>query len=162
MGSADSNSFLFTIILKIARLHVILYPDTDVSLMNIPFTVKVLLLVLMLGVGGCASQSELTSLRLDPKNPHYRSEGCQSSIAGSALHRDAKNLSMVATPVLLVLSGGLLLPVLAVNVGLDTVDRIDASNMATRCGGRGESGEEIAGSVATGAVLGAATGLAPK
>ena len=83
-------------------------------------------------------------------------------MAGSTVHRDVKTVSMVATPVLLLLSGGLLLPVLAANVGLDAVDRIDASNMVTRCGGRGESGSEIAGSVAAGAVLGAATGLAPK
>ena len=113
-------------------------------------------------LGGCASQSELAALRLDPSHPHYRSVGCQSSIAGGTVHRDVKNVTMVATPVLLVLSGGLLLPVLAANAGLDAADRIDASNMATRCGGRGESGSEIAGSVVTGAALGAATGLAPK
>lgn len=119
-------------------------------------------LMLVVGLSGCASQSELAALRLDPKNPKYRSEGCQSSIAGSSVHRDAKTVSMVATPVLLVISGGLLLPVVAANAGLDAVDRIDASNMLTRCGGQGESGGEIAGSVATGAVLGAATGMAPR
>lgn len=130
--------------------------------MNSAFSNKVLLLALMVSLGGCASQSELAALRVDPHNPKYRSEGCQSSMAGSTVHRDVKTVSMVATPVLLLLSGGLLLPVLAANVGLDAVDRIDASNMVTRCGGRGESGSEIAGSVAAGAVLGAATGLAPK
>lgn len=130
--------------------------------MNNPFLIKALSLVSVLSLGGCASQSELAALRLDPQNPQYQSAGCQSSIAGGAVHRDVKTVSMVATPVLLVVSGGLLLPVLAANVGLDAVDRIDASNMATRCGGRGETRGEIAGSVATGAVLGAATGLAPK
>jgi hypothetical protein len=130
--------------------------------MNSAFSIKALLLALVVSLGGCASQSELAALRVDPNNPKYRSEGCQSSMAGSTVHRDVKTVTMVATPVLLVLSGGLLLPVLAANVGLDAVDRIDASNMVTRCGGRGESGSEIAGSVATGAVLGAASGLAPK
>lgn len=117
---------------------------------------------LVVGLSACASQSELAALRLDPKHPQYRSPGCQSSIAGGAVHRDVKTVSMVATPVLLVISGGLLLPVVAANAGLDAVDRIDASNMLNRCGGRGETGSDIAGSVATGAVLGAATGMAPK
>ena len=108
--------------------------------MNTQLPYKAACIALAVSLGGCASQSELTALRLNPDHPKYRSEACQSSIV----------------------SGGLLLPVLAANAGLDAADRIDASNMATRCGSRGESGSEIAGSVATGAVLGAATGLAPK
>lgn len=130
--------------------------------MNTPFSLKISGLALLASLSGCASQSELAALRVDPNNPKYRSQDCQSSMAGGTVHREVKTVSMVATPVLLVLSGGLLLPVLAANVGLDTADRIDASNMLTRCGGQGESSREIAGSVATGAVLGAATGLAPK
>lgn len=130
--------------------------------MSPPFPYKAVAVALVVFLGGCASQSELAALRLDPSNPKYRSEGCQSSIAGSAVHRDVKSVTMVATPVLLILSGGLLLPVVAANAGLDAVDRVDASNMTTRCGGQGESGSEIAGSVATGAALGAVTGLAPK
>ena len=113
-------------------------------------------------LGGCASQSELTALRLDRDHPQYRSEACQTSMQGSTVHRDIKSVTMVATPVLLVVSGGLLLPVLAANAGLDAVDRVDASNMANQCGGRGESGSEIAGSVAAGAAISAVTGLAPK
>ena len=89
-------------------------------------------------------------------------DGRMSRPANDHIVNHAPVVTMVATPVLLVLSGGLLLPVLAANVGLDAVDRIDASNMVTRCGGRGESAGEIAGSVATGAVLGADIGLAPK
>ncbi len=130
--------------------------------MNPQFFSKVALLAIVACLGGCASQSELAALRLDPNKPQYRSEGCQSSIAGSAVHRDVKTVTMVATPALLILSGGLLLPVLAANAGLDVADRIDASNMTTRCGGQGESSGEIASSVLTGAALGAATGLAPK
>ena len=130
--------------------------------MSLPLPYKVMSVALAACLGGCASQSELTALRLDPGNPKYRSEDCQRSIEGGTVHRDIKSVTMVATPVLLVVSGGLLLPVLAANAGLDAADRIDASNMANRCGGRGESGAEIAGSVAAGAALRAATGLAPK
>lgn len=161
-GLFRTKSFLFTIILNIARFRGIQHPAMDVSSMNTPFSFKLLSLVLVVSLGGCASQSELAALRVDPNNPQYHSQGCQSSIAGGTVHRDIKSVTMVATPVLLVLSGGLLLPVLAANAGLDAVDRIDASNMVTRCGGRGETAGEIAGSVATGAVLGTATGLAPK
>ena len=130
--------------------------------MNTRLPYKAACVALAASLGGCASQSELTALRLNPDHPKYRSEACQNSIEGSTVHRDIKSVTMVATPVLLVVSGGLMLPLLAANAGLDAADRIDASNMATRCGSRGESGSEIAGSVATGAVLGAATGLAPK
>jgi hypothetical protein len=131
-------------------------------MMSPRFPYKALSLALAVLLGGCASQSELAALRLDTSNPKYRSEDCQSSIAGSAVHRDIKNVTMVATPILVVLSAGLLFPVVAANAGLDAADRIDASNMSTRCGGQGQTSGEIAGSVAAGAALGVATGLAPK
>ncbi len=159
---ASSESFLFTIFREVARFWGFRHLHTGVSPMSPQFPYKAVLAVLAACLAGCASQSELAALRLDPNKPQYRSEGCQSSIAGSAVHRDVKTVTMVATPALLILSGGLLLPVLAANAGLDAADRIDASNMTTRCGGQGESGSEIAGSVVTGAALGAATGLAPK
>ncbi len=113
-------------------------------------------------LSGCASQSELTAIRLDPDHPKYKSDACQHSVAGSAFHRDAREVSMVASPLLLVLSGGLLLPVVAANAGLDYVDRVDASNMAARCGGRAERADDIARSVTAGAALNVVTGGAAK
>ena len=110
-------------------------------------------------LSGCASQSELTAIRLDPAHPKYKSSGCQHSLAAGEMHRDVKTASMVATPALLLLSGGLLLPVVAVNAGLDVADRVDASNMASNCGSRGQNSAEIAADVAIGATLGAAAGL---
>lgn len=106
----------------------------------------------------CASQSELTAQRLDPDHPSYRSTGCQHSLQGGEFHRDAKTLSLIASPALVFLSGGLLLPVVAANAGLDYVDRVDASNMATRCGGRGQTENDILRDVSTGAALGVVTG----
>lgn len=113
-------------------------------------------------LSGCASQSELTAIRLDPADPKYQTTACRQSREGSAFHRDAREISMVASPLLLVLSGGLLLPVVAANAGLDYVDRVDASNMAARCGGRGENADDIARSVTTGAALNAVTGGTAK
>lgn len=127
--------------------------------MPVPAGLSRVLLPLMLVISGCASQSELTSIRLDPDHPQYKSRDCQQSLSAGELHRDVKTFSMLATPALVFLSGGLLLPVVAVNAGLDTADRMDASDMASHCGGQGQKASEIAADVAIGATLGAAGGL---
>lgn len=111
-----------------------------------------------LGLTGCASQSELTAIHLDRDHPHYKSRSCQNSLSASELHKGVKSATMIATPALLLLSGGLLLPVVAVNAGLDAADRVDASTMADQCGGRGQKASEIAKDVAIGVSVGVATG----
>jgi hypothetical protein len=61
----------------------------------------------------------------------------------------------------LFVSGGLLLPVLAANAGLDTVDHVDAAKMAENCGAQAQTNAEIATDVALGTAVGVATsGLA--
>lgn len=124
-------------------------------------SVVILLTMLILSsLSGCASQSELTAIRLDPKHPKYKTRSCQDSLAAGEVHRDVKSATLVAAPALLLLSGGLLLPVVAVNAGLDAADRVEASNMADNCGGRGQKPSEIAADVAIGASVGvAASGL---
>ncbi len=109
-------------------------------------------------LSACASQSELVSQRLNPDHPKYRSVGCQHSLQGSEFHRDAKTVSLIASPALVMMSGGLFLPVVLANAGLDYVDRVDASNMATRCGGRGQTESDILRDVSAGAALGVVTG----
>ena len=121
-----------------------------------------LFLLLITLMSGCASQSELTAIRLDPDHPKYQTDACRESRAGSTFHRDAREISMVASPLLLIASGGLLLPVVAANAGLDYVDRVDASNMAARCGGRPDNADDIARSVTGGAALNAVTAGAVK
>jgi hypothetical protein len=111
---------------------------------------------------GCASESELTAIRLDTSHPLYASEACQQSLSAAQVHQDAKLVSSIATPVLVLLSGGLLLPLVGANAGLDVVDRVDASNMATRCGGKGKTADQITAGVVQGAALGLATGLPGK
>ncbi len=120
-----------------------------------------LFLISLLALSGCASKSELTAIKLDTSHPKYRTTGCQDSIAGSRFHMDAKQVSMVASPALIFVSGGLLLPVVAANAALDYADRVDASNMATRCGARGETQAEIVEHVSTGAVMGVASNIVP-
>jgi hypothetical protein len=110
-------------------------------------------------LAGCASQSAQSFANLDRNNPAYQSERCQQAIRDAEIHDDIKLGRMLASPVALILSGGLLLPaVLAVNVGLNTVDHVDAAKLDWQCGGKGKSQEEIVKSVARGAAFDFATG----
>ena len=111
---------------------------------------------------GCASQSEMTAIHLDADHPKYQTRVCQNSLAASERHKDVKSAAIVATPALLFLSGGLLLPVVAVNAGLDAADRVDASTMADNCGGQGQNTSDIIKDVAIGASVGVATGGLPN
>ena len=114
-------------------------------------------LLLLSALAGCASQSELTARRLDRDNPKFKTAGCQDSLSAAEAHRDIKRARTVASPVLLFLSGGLLVPVVAANAGLDTVDHVDAAKIAESCGAQAQSNAEIATDVAFGAAVGVAT-----
>lgn len=113
--------------------------------------------LLLAALCGCASQSELTSKRLDRENPKYVTQGCQDSLSAAQTHRGIKQARTIASPVVLFLSGGLLLPVVAANAGLDTVDHVDAAKMAESCGGTPQTKTEMATDVAVGAAVGIAT-----
>jgi hypothetical protein len=114
-------------------------------------------LLLLSALAGCASQSELTARRLDRDNPKYKTAGCQDTLSAAEAHRDIKRARTIASPVLLFLSGGLLVPVVAANAGLDTVDHVDAAKIAESCGTQAQSNAEIATDVAFGAAVGVAT-----
>ena len=110
---------------------------------------------------GCASTSGEAYSQLDRSRPEYHSEQCQGAIRDIEVHDGLKLVRSVVSPVAVVLSGGVLLPaVFAANVGLDTVDRVDASKIEVVCGGEGKSAEQIATGVVQGAVFGLATGAA--
>jgi hypothetical protein len=78
-------------------------------------------------------------------------------LSAAEAHRDIKRARTIASPVLLFLSGGLLVPVVAANAGLDTVDHVDAAKIAESCGAQAQSNVEIATDVALGAAVGVAT-----
>jgi hypothetical protein len=130
--------------------------------MNIPYFSRIHVLLLSFALAGCASESELAAIRLDTTHPLYKSQACQQALSTVESHKEAKSVSTVAMPVLVFLSAGLLLPVVAANAGLDTVDRVDASNLEMRCGGKGKSKEEITEKVVGGAALGLAGGVVGK
>ena len=130
--------------------------------MQPPYFSRFCVILFGIALTGCASESELAAIRLDTNHPLYKSEACQHALSTVQNHKEAKSVSTVATPVLVFLSGGLLLPVVAANAGLDTVDRVDASNLEMRCGGQGKSREEITEKVVGGAALGLAGGAVGK
>ena len=112
-------------------------------------------------LAGCASTSSKTFAKLDRDHPAFYSDACRTAADDTRLHDELKLARMIASPVALVLSGGVLLPaVIAANAGLDTADRIDASRMEIHCGGKGKTAGEIATGVVGGAALGLATGPA--
>ncbi|MFM7657341.1 MAG: hypothetical protein ACKO5Z_01955 [Burkholderiaceae bacterium] len=117
----------------------------------------VLTSTLLAALTGCASQSEMTAIRLDRDNPKFKSAGCQDSLSAAETHKDIKKARTIASPVLLFFSGGLLLPVVAANAGLDTVDHVDAAKIAESCGGTPQTKGEMATDVAVGAAVGFAT-----
>jgi hypothetical protein len=130
--------------------------------MRFSLTPRLLVFPLLLSLGGCASHFELAAIELDKSHPQYASAKCQDSMTAGERHKDLKLARMVASPLLVALSGGLLLPVVAINSGLDLSDHVDASDMADFCGGRGKNNAEIASEVAAGAALGIAVGLPSK
>jgi uncharacterized protein YceK len=112
-------------------------------------------------ISGCASTSSKTFSKLDRDHPAFHSDACRTAADDTRLHDELKLARMIASPVALVLSGGVLLPaVIAANAGLDTADRIDASRMEIHCGGKGKTAGEIATGVVGGAALGIVTGPA--
>jgi hypothetical protein len=122
---------------------------------------RALVLVSCILLTGCASQSSQSFAGLDRTNPAYESEMCQQAIRDAEIHDDIKLGRLVASPVAVILSGGLLLPaVLAANVGLNTVDHVDAARLDWKCGGKGKTHEEVAGGIARDTLFGIFTGTA--
>ena len=112
-------------------------------------------LLTCLALSACTSQSRKTSSNLDMNHPRYASRECQMALGRAQLHDNIKQSRVMASPVAVLLSGGsLLLPVLAVNAGLDTVDHLEASDISVYCGGPETPNGEIAKEVLMGVGFG--------
>lgn len=107
---------------------------------------------------GCASESRVKVVNLDQRHQMYNTEGCQQAITNAKVYDDMKLARIVASPVAILLSGGsLLLPVLATNAGLETLDHMEASSISVSCGGPETSTEDMAMEVLKGAAIGLTT-----
>ena len=94
------------------------------------------LLVMLLVLTGCASQTRNMAESINPATVQYTEAACQRSFQLAPLHDDIKLTRSIATPTLLLLTGGsYVLPLLGVNMGLDALDHMDASHVSQACGG---------------------------
>ncbi|MBU3724288.1 MAG: hypothetical protein FGM18_02105 [Burkholderiaceae bacterium] len=120
-----------------------------------------LLISVCLPLGGCVSVSSSTFAELRRDHPKFESQDCQVAADDTRIHDELKLLRTLISPVVVALSGGLLLPAVVVaNASLDTADRLDASRMEVHCGGEGKTSFDIAQGVVGNAALGLATGAA--
>jgi hypothetical protein len=118
-----------------------------------------LLVTLGFNLSGCSSYSLKSANALDANHPKYDSQECQGALAQVDVHESVKLARTLASPLLILASGGTLaVPVLASNVGLDTMDNVNASKLSAVCGGRAKSNQLIASEVAAGAAVGLVTG----
>jgi hypothetical protein len=120
---------------------------------------KPLLPLISVFLVACASQSSKTVASLDKSKSAFKSESCSKAVETVDRQEDIKLTRTVASPLLVVLSGGLLaVPVVAVNVGLDVADNVNASDIAVACGGEAKSTKEIVVNVGRGAAMSLTTG----
>ena len=118
-----------------------------------------LFVVLWLSLSGCASHTRSMADSISPQDPQYQATACQRSFDLAPLHDDIKLTRSIATPSLLLLTGGgYLLPLLGVNIGLDALDQLDASHVSKACGGLGTPAKNILERVVLGAGFSLFTG----
>lgn len=125
----------------------------------ISWTFVFLTALLAVNLIGCASQTRNMADSISPHGPQYKDDACQRSFQLAPLHDDIKLTRSIATPALLLLSGGsYLLPLLGVNMGLDALDHLDASHVSQACGGFATPPENILEKVVLGAGFSLFTG----
>lgn len=112
-----------------------------------------------LSLSGCASHTRSMADSISPQDPQYQAAACQRSFDLAPLHDDIKLTRSIATPSLLLLTGGgYLLPLLGVNISLDALDQLDASHVSKACGGLGTPAKNILERVVLGAGFSLFTG----
>ena len=89
---------------------------------------------------------------INPSSEKFKETVCQRSFELAPLHDEIRLTRTIATPTLLLLSGGAyLLPMLGINMGLDALDHLDASHVSRACGGFATPAENILEKVVLGA-----------
>jgi len=120
-------------------------------------------LVLML-IGlctGCASHSSKIIGKLQDKNPQFATAACQSARQNAGVHDEVQSAKLWVGPSVLLLAGPLaIVPVFLSGVGLNTMDQLQANDIAKNCGGKALSQEAVAQSVAVDSALSLGLGVA--
>jgi hypothetical protein len=115
-------------------------------------SMRFVLCLVLVFISGCASQTRSAVNSLDRQSPSYAADACRQAAQLADLHDDIKQTRVISTPLVLLASGGsALLLVLATNMGLDALDRFDASHVFVSCGGLETPAFNIAEEVVLGA-----------
>ena len=119
------------------------------------------LLVSLVGLcAACASHSSKMIGKLQDKNPQFATSQCQNARQNAGVHDDVQNAKLWVGPSVLLLAGPLaIVPVFLSGVGLNTMDQMQANDIAKNCGGTAISQEAVAQSVAVDSALSLGLGV---
>lgn len=120
------------------------------------------LVLMLIGLcAGCASHSSKMIGKLQDKNPQFGTAACQNARENAGVHDEVQNAKLWVGPSVLLLAGPLaIVPVFLSGVGLNTMDQMQANDIAKNCGGKAVSQEAVAQSVAVDSALSLGLGVA--
>ena len=119
----------------------------------------VILLATSVVMAGCASQSSKVISNLDSSSQVFQSSPCENARQNAWLHDEAQKNKLWVGPSVILLAGPIaVLPVFVSNVGLNTADRMQANDIATRCGGNPKSQQQMTTDIALDATMSLALG----
>ena len=99
--------------------------------------------------------------KLQDKNPQFATSQCQNARQNAGVHDDVQNAKLWVGPSVLLLAGPLaIVPVFLSGVGFNTMDQMQANDIAKNCGGKAVSQEAVAKSVAVDSALSLGLGVA--
>ena len=91
---------------------------------------------MLVSLTGCASHTRSMAQSINSSSEKFKETVCQRSFELAPLHDEIRLTRTIATPTLLLLTGGTyLLPMIGINMGLDALDHLDASHVSKACGG---------------------------
>ena len=121
--------------------------------------IRIACVLVLVSLTGCASHTRSMAESIKPSSEKFKEAVCQRSFELAPLHDEIRFARTIATPTLLLLTGGTyLLPMLGINMGLDALDLMDASHVSRACGGFATPAENILEKVVLGAGFSLFTG----
>ena len=121
--------------------------------------VRIACVLVLVSLTGCASHTRSMAQSINSSSEKFKETVCQRSFELAPLHDEIRLTRTIATPTLLLLTGGAyLLPMIGINMGLDALDHLDASYVSKACGGFATPAENILEKVVLGAGFSLFTG----
>ena len=121
--------------------------------------VRIACVLVLVSLTGCASHTRSMAQSIKSSSEKFKETVCQRSFELAPLHDEIRLTRTIATPTLLLLTGGTyLLPMIGINMGLDALDHLDASYVSKACGGFATPAENILEKVVLGAGFSLFTG----